>query len=148
MKTIRELLGDRPAYSVSPSDSVTTVVRYLFEKEIGAVAVCEDRKVIGVFSERDLMRRVVHERRDLDKTPISEVMTTPVFYIYVDDRFDVAKALMLGKNFRHLVVLDEDQRLRGFVSMRELLETDLEETKNLVHKLNDGYYQHNFERPK
>jgi len=148
MKTIREVVGQRDAYSVTPSDSVTEVVRYLFEKEIGAIAVCENQKVVGVFSERDLMRRVVHQKLDPDKTSVRDVMTTPVFHVSIDERYDVAKALMLGKNFRHLVILDEEENLCGFVSMRELLEVDLAETKDLVSKLNDGYYQHDFERPK
>ncbi len=148
MKTIREVVGQREAYSVSPTDSVTEVVRYLFEKQIGAIAVCEARKVVGVFSERDLMRRVVYEKRDPEKTAVRDVMTTPVFHVSIDERYDVAKALMIGKNFRHLVVLDDDQNLCGFVSMRELLEADLAEAKDLVRKLNDGYYQHQFERPK
>jgi CBS domain-containing protein len=148
MKTIREIVGDRDAYSVSPTDTVTDVVLYLFEKEIGAIAVCDNRKVVGVFSERDLMRRVVHAKRDPDRTAVRDVMTSPVFHVSIDERYDVAKALMLGKNFRHLVILDEEENLCGFVSMRELLEVDLAETKDLVHKLNDGYYQHDFERPK
>ena len=52
---------------------------------------------------------------------------------------------MMGRNFRHLVVVDENDQLQGFVSMRELIEEDLNESRELVHKLNDEYYEEHFQ---
>ena len=52
---------------------------------------------------------------------------------------------MLGRNFRHLVVLDKDEEYKGFVSIRELIEVDLQESKELVQKLNDDYYEEQFD---
>ena len=125
--------------------TVHKVVEYLCERKIGAVAVCESRKVVGVFSERDLMHRVVLTGLDPKKTPISDVMTTEVVHVRTDDKHNTARNLMLGRNFRHLVVLDKDEEYKGFVSIRELIEVDLQESKELVQKLNDDYYEEQFD---
>lgn len=145
MKTVGEILGKRESYLVRPDMSVKDVVDYLVERGIGAVAVCEGPMVVGVFSERDLMRRVVHAGLDPNSTLISEVMTPDVFHVPMDEKRNVAQALMLGKNFRHLAVVDEDERFKGFVSMRELLEVDIAEARNLIGRLNDDYYQQQFD---
>jgi CBS domain-containing protein len=148
MSTIRELVKDRPIFAVESDRTVTEVVAYLCRNRIGAVAVCENGELVGVFSERDLMHRVVNAGLDADEVVVRDVMTRKVFYVTIDDTHSTARMLMLNKNFRHLVVLDDAGRLRGFVSMRELLEVDLEESRDLIRKLNDDYYQHDFQRPK
>ncbi|MCL4692098.1 MAG: CBS domain-containing protein [Candidatus Hydrogenedentes bacterium] len=144
MKTIGEIIGTREPYFVEPEQTVREVVEYLATKGVGAVAVCENGAVVGVFSERDLVRRVVAEGRDSQTTRIREVMTGEVVSVSIEDSHHVAKALMLDKKFRHLVAIDREKRFRGFVSMRELLEVDLAESRALIHSLNDGYYEHQF----
>ena len=147
MKTIREIIGKREKYSVPPDLTVQDVVLFLCERRMGAVGVCEGDKVVGVFSERDLLRRVVHQGIDPATTTVSEVMTRDVYHVSIDERCDLAQAIMLDKNFRHLAVLDGEDRFMGFVSMRELLEADLADSKDLIARLNDGYYQHEFVTP-
>jgi CBS domain-containing protein len=97
-----------------------------------------------VFSERDVVRRVVAKDLDPSSTTVRDVMTTDVTYVSINESHHTAQALMLNKNFRHLVVVDEERRLRGFVSMRELLEVDLAESKQIIGSLNDDYYDHRF----
>ena len=145
MKKIHELLVDRKTYSIKPTMSVYDAVEYMCERKIGAVAVCEHNKVMGVFSERDLMGRVVLKGLDTRETPVAEVMTHPVVSVMPDDNHRAARTLMLGRNFRHLVVVDEHDQLQGFISMRELIEVDLQESRDLVHKLNDNYYEEHFQ---
>lgn len=147
MKTIREILGRRDVFCVEPDLTVQEVVAYLCEQGVGAVAVCENDHVVGVFSERDLMRRVVNKGMDPAEVRVREVMTKKVYSVALDTPYPIAKSLMLDKNFRHLVVLDEEDRLQGFVSMRELIEADLEESRELIRKLNDEYYDHHFQKP-
>ena len=148
MKTIREIIGDRETYSVDSSMTIQEVVDYLVKKGVGAVAVCKEDRVVGVFSERDLLRRVVHEGLDPKIESISKVMTKRLFHVSIDESHSVARSLMVGKNFRHLLVMDEEMHLRGFVSIRELLEVDLVESRELVSKLNDEYFDHQFKVPK
>lgn len=144
MKTVGEIIGNREPYFVEPERTVREVVEYLATKGVGAVAVCEDGAVVGVFSERDVVRRVVAEGRDAQTTRIRDVMTGDVVSVSIEDSHHAAKALMLDKKFRHLVVIDREKRFRGFVSMRDLLEVDLAESRELIHSLNDGYYEHQF----
>lgn len=146
MKTVKDILGKRLPFSVTPDMTVHEVVHYLVDKGIGAVAVCDGPAVVGVFSERDLMRRVVHAKRDSKTTLVSDVMTKDVISIGIGASHSEAMALMLDKNFRHLAVRDEDGRFKGFVSMRELLELDIAEARQLISRLNDDYYHHEFDQ--
>ena len=140
-RIIREIIGKREKFSVARTQPVRLVIDYMHEKNIGAVAVCEGDKVVGVFSERDLLRRVVHKGLDVDNVIVCDVMTSPVHWISMDERYEVAKAIMVDKELHHLVVLDEHRCFRGFVSSRELLEADLADSRDLVGKLNDAYYE-------
>lgn len=144
-RMIREVLAGREAFSVKPDMTITEVVDYLVDKGVGAVAVCEGSKAVGVFSERDLMRRVVKPGVDPSTTPVKDVMTYDVVAVPDTERHNLALALMIGKNFRHLAVVDEHERFLGFVSMRDLMEIDIAEAKELIRKLNDDYYHHEFE---
>ena len=141
MKTVREILGGRKPYWVAASWSVRRVVEYLCEKHVGAVPVIDGDLVVGVFSERDLMRRVVLPGLDLDAAGIAEVMTPDVIRVGPDESYLAAKEMMLKCNIRHLVVNDTQSRLKGFVSLRELSETALHEANSLITKLNDQYYR-------
>lgn len=141
MKTIREILGGRTPYWVAATWSVRRVVEYLCERHVGAVPVIDADMVVGVFSERDLMRRVVLECLDLDAAGIAEVMTPEVISVEPDESYFTAKEMMLKHNIRHLVVKDAQGRLNGFVSLRELSEAALEEATSLITKLNDQYYR-------
>jgi len=145
MKKIPELLGDRKAYSVKATMTISEAVEYMCTRKIGAVAVFEHNKVVGVFSERNLMRHVVNASQDVSSTSVSEAMNHPVVYLLMDENYTAAGSLMMGRNFCHLVVVDENEQLQGFVSLRDLIEEDLNESRELVHKLNDGYYKDNFQ---
>ncbi len=144
--TIRELVGEnREMCSVNLDLSIRQVVGHMYDGEVHAVAVCDGDKVVGVFSERDLLRRVVHQGLDLNETNVRDVMTCPVFWISMEERYEVAKAIMIDKGLGQLVVKDEQHNFRGFVSWRELLEADLSDSRDLVGKLNDDYYEHRFQ---
>ena len=91
------------------------------------------------------MHRVVLKGLNPKEVSISQVMTKDVIHVHTDDKHSTARNLMLGKNFRHLVVLDDNEDFQGFVSIRELIEVDLQESKELVQKLNDDYYEEQFD---
>ncbi|GMV91385.1 MAG: hypothetical protein AMXMBFR82_11630 [Candidatus Hydrogenedentota bacterium] len=144
--TIRELVGeDREKYSVNLDRTIRQVIDYMYDGEVRAVAVCDGDKVVGVFSERDLLRRIVRQGLDLNSTKVRDAMTSPAYWISMDERYEVAKAIMVDKRLGQLVVKDEHHQFRGFVSWRELLEADLSDSRDLVGKLNDDYYEHRFQ---
>ena len=142
MKTVGEIVGQRDVYAIESDLTVKEAVDYLYERNIGAVVVCDGEKIVGVFSERDLLRRVVHECLSPADVRVSDVMSKDIFFVTANESHSVARALMLKKKFRHLVVLDEDNRLHGFVSMRELFEVDLVESKEFISSLNDDDEDH------
>ena len=141
MQTIGDIIRDREPYWVEAEHTIERVVEYMCERKIGAVAVKEGDRVVGVFSERDLLHRVVRKRLDPTAIPVREVMSRGLIPVSPDEEFERAKAEMFGRNVRHLVVMDDQETFRGLVSMRDLMEMDIAACKALVSQLNDKYYQ-------
>jgi CBS domain-containing protein len=122
--TVAELIQDRRAdelYTLPASASVARAVALMAEHEIGALLVMtEDGLVAGLFSERDLLVRVVAAGRDPAATPLSLVMTRDVKFVTPATPAEAALALMHLHRFRHLLVID-GPRVHGLVSMRDLV---------------------------
>jgi CBS domain-containing protein len=106
---------------VSPEASVLETVKTMAEAEIGAIAIKSGRKIVGIFTERDLMRRVVASQKDPARTLIRDVMTTNIETVL--DSTSVAKAvsLMRGRRIRHLVIVDANGDYMGMLAQRHLL---------------------------
>jgi CBS domain-containing protein len=122
--TIAELVADRRAdalHTLPASASVAEAVALMARHEIGAVlAATEDGLVGGLFSERDLLVRVVAAGRDPATTPLSLVMTRDLKFVTPATSTEAALALMHLHRFRHLLVID-GARVHGLVSMRDLV---------------------------
>jgi CBS domain-containing protein len=114
-------------------------VRIMDQESIGAVAVTQSNVLIGMFSERDLMLRVVSERRDPERTLVEEVMTSAVETIHRDCSADEALKLMLDKHIRHLPIVDRDGSLAGMISMRSLLHDRIEDLTDQLDSL-EAYF--------
>ncbi len=110
----------RQVYTVSKSATVAEAVREMNEKGVGALVVIDADRIVGMFTERDVLRRVVDADRDPVQTRVSTVMSRDVATISPGDRVEEAMALMTGRRFRHLPVL-EDGRLIGMVSIGDLM---------------------------
>jgi CBS domain-containing protein len=120
---------------IAPELSVAEAVAIMTTRRVGAVAVTRGRKILGVFTERDLMRRVVFEMRDPAATPISDVMTSPARTVPESMSVEEAAALMRKSHFRHLAIVDRDGNLLGLVGLRYLLYEMLEELERKVEGL-------------
>ena len=127
MATIRDLLSNRTIHYVQPHQTVFEAANYMVQCNVGAVPVLEDTKLVGIFSERDIMKRVVTEGCDPKTTPIAEVMTTDVHTVPPTAGWHEAMALMQEYSVRHLPVCD-GATLVGFLSLRDLLRHKLDET--------------------
>ena len=123
-QTIADVVGHRRSdelISVQASATVADAVAVMVAREVGAVLVMtEDRLVAGIFSERDLLVRVVHAGRDPAATPLSMVMTRDVRFVSPGTTTEAALSLMHVLGFRHLLVID-GPRVYGLVSMRDLV---------------------------
>ena len=90
-------------------------------QKVGAALITEEGKIVGIFSERDLMLRVVAQNKDPNTTIIAEVMTSKILTISVDAKPTVAMEAMFKKSIRHLPVVDKNQEVNGMVSLRIVL---------------------------
>ena len=109
----------RTVFSVSPDASVADAVSLMNEKNIGGLAVVENGRLAGVFTERDVLRRIVDAQRDPKQTRVGEVMTSQVVYIRSTTTIEEALVIVTGKRCRHLPVMDDDE-LVGMVSIGDL----------------------------
>jgi len=114
-------------------------VQTMDQVSIGAVGITQDDVLVGIFSERDLMLRVVSKKLDPETTHIRDVMTSPVETISRDSTADDALKLMLEKHIRHLPIVDRDGRLAGMISMRSLLHDKVQELTNQLDSL-EAYF--------
>lgn len=110
-----------PPVVVSPQDSVQSAVDKMCEVGVGAVAVVKGEELIGIFTERDLMKRVVKPNLSVRDTPVSEVMTRQLHVAPPDMDPGEAFEFMTDKHFRHLPLTDEGGRIKGMLSVRHLM---------------------------
>ena len=120
-------IGRTPAVTVPLEASVLDAVRAMDEKHIGAVAIVHGEKLAGIFTERDLMTRVVLRGHDPKGMPISEVMTPNVEAAKDDMALGDALRMMVERHFRHLPIVDKDRRVLGMLSLRHLLKHRIED---------------------
>ena len=136
MKTIGTLVSGRTElYHLRPDQSVREAARYMTERRVGAVAVLDGSRLVGILSERDIMGRVVAAERDLDQTRVGDVMSRELVVGDVSDSHEDGLRKMKQAGCRHLPVVDGD-RLVGMVSQRDLLQIDLTEKDEEIRWLN------------
>ncbi len=122
---------------VTPSATVQEAVNTMAEHNVGSVLVLKGGADLqGIFTERDLLTRVVHEGLDPKATPITDVMTDEVVVVAGTTRRSDALDLMEEGHFRHLVVADEE-RLYGMISMRDLLQFERKAHEVEVEQMRD-----------
>ena len=120
MPQIRDLVKDRRVYSVDVGSTVLEAARFMMEHNIGALPVLRDGELVGIFSERDIMNRVVAIGRMPGTTKVSEVMTANPKSVGVEETVDNCLFLMREFGFRHLPILEGTQ-VKGLVSLRDIL---------------------------
>jgi CBS domain-containing protein len=126
MKKVGAIVQGRPLLYVEEGMSVFGAAAFMAEKKIGAVPVLAGERLVGVFSERDLMTRVVVPERDPHTTLVRDVMTCDLVVAAPADDTEACEAMMAARGCRHLPVVLGGQLL-GFLSLRDLLSSDLEE---------------------
>jgi CBS domain-containing protein len=122
---ICDLIKNQDTYPAEMGHTVLETVRAMVERNIGAVPVLQNGKLVVIFSERDLMSRVVAEGRDPRSTCMAEVMTDDPLTVTVNEDLEHCMTLMRRHNFRHLPVCHDGQ-LVGIVSLRDILLHDLD----------------------
>ena len=136
MNTVKQLLESKAGgvVTIAPGASVFEALELMAEKDIGAVVVVHDNRVVGILSERDYARKVILHNKASRDISVDEIMTDRVLYVGPTHTIDECMALMTDKRIRHLPVLDGD-RLMGVLSIGDLVKATISEQDFVIRQL-------------
>ena len=137
MKNVRDVLnakGNSDTFSISPNDTVFDAIKLMSEKGVGALLVTDNDDLVGIVSERDYLKKVALMGRTSKTTAVSEIMTASPFTVSPAVDMEDCMQLMTDKRIRHLPVV-ENGKLLAMISIRDLLESTMEEQKYLIQQL-------------
>ena len=140
MHRVRSVLRRRQLVSATPDTTVQQIAVLMTRAHIGAIPILEDDRLVGIFSERDLMTRVIVAERDPQTTPVSEVMSSEVETANLEDHVDFCVEKMQRVGCRHLPILI-DGKVIGVVSMRDLLRDEIAEQHDEIRSLKAYLHQ-------
>jgi len=137
MTTVRRLLevkGGKGNFSVPTDATVLDALKVMHEAKVGAVLVTEDKKIVGIYTERDYLEKGELEGKTARSTLLKDVMTKDMYTVTLDTSTEQCMALMNEHHFRHLPVVDNDH-LVGIVSIRDVLAVMLEHKESEIKGL-------------
>jgi len=136
MKTIKQLLESKPGglCTIGPDANVIDALRLMAERNIGALLVVKNDKLVGIVSERDYARKVVLQGKSSHATPVREIMTERAVCVRPDNTVEECMALMTDKHIRHLPVI-EDEKLIGVLSIGDLVKETISEQQFVIRQL-------------
>ena len=135
MKSVRDIVVGQNLVTVSSDVPVSEAARRMAGRDIGAVPVTEGSRVIGIFTERDALNRIVAAGLDAARTPVREVMSVNLVVADISESYESCLNRMRQAHIRHLIVLD-GERMAGILSMRDLLAVDLDDKLETITQLN------------
>src|SRR5258706_4409086 len=132
-RIVPDIVSNQNLVTLAPQTTVREAAKLMTERKIGAIMVVESGKLVGIFSERDVLGRVVARGLDPDKTTLRETMTANPVTAGPDDPPASALPMIAQRGFRHLPVVDGD-RIVGMVSIRDLYAAIKGELEDEVHE--------------
>jgi len=144
MGTINEILRTKPRdiWSISSTVSVFEGLELMSAKNIGALLVIDEGKLVGIFSERDYARKVILKGKTSKETTVGELMTKSVLYATPENTLEECMALMTSKHIRHLPILENDT-LIGIVTLADVAKGIISEQEFTIREL-ENYYSGGF----
>ena len=121
-------------FTISPNATVLEAIKIMADKGVGALVVAEDEKVVGIFSERDYTRKIALMERSSNNTLVSDIMTSKVISVSLNNTVEECLNLMTDRHLRHLPVL-ENEKLVGFISIGDLVKAAKEDQRVLIEQL-------------
>jgi CBS domain-containing protein len=137
MHTVAQILQakhDRAIYTIAPTAMILDAIKLMAEKSIGALLVMENRKIVGIVTERDYARKVILMGRSSSNTPVNDIMTSSVMYVRPDQTNMECMALMTENRLRHLPVIDNGE-LAGLISIGDLVKDIISEQQFIIEQL-------------
>ncbi len=136
MTSVKQLLANRSLFAVEKDSTVQAAAEYMAKNNIGAVPVVDGTRLIGIFSERDVINRVIAKRLSPTATRVADVMTTDLVVASTDETHEDCLKKMKQANCRHLPVIEADS-LIGIISVRDLLDVEIHEMGDKIQFLHD-----------
>ena len=142
MPTVRDVLSAKETelHSIDSNATVLDATRRMNEHKIGALVVMEAGRVVGIFTERDVLTRVIAEELPPAAVPIVNVMTRDVICCSPDDDLDEVSAIMKTSRIRHVPVCDFDGTVSGIISIGDVNAQYASNAAQQIHFLNDYIY--------
>ena len=136
MITIEKILNnkDKQIWSVEPKTSIFEALKIMSDKEVGALLVLEDEKLVGIFSERDYARKVILKGKSSKNTQVGELMTKKVLYIDPEKTINDCMVIMTAKHVRHLPVIENDKVI-GMVTIGDVINQIISEQEFTIKHL-------------
>ncbi len=125
---------DQTVYTIAPTSLVFDAVKLMAAKNIGALVVLEDEKIVGMITERDYARKIALLARSSTKTVVRDIMTTSVMYVRPNQTSEECMALMTEHRLRHFPVIDKG-KLVGLISIGDLVKDIISEQKFIIDQL-------------
>jgi CBS domain-containing protein len=135
MRSIKAIVGDRETVVVDPLLSVEEAARVMAANNIGAVPVVDGERLVGIFTERDILTRIVAAGKNPSTTAVKDVMSTELVVAEIGESYETCLSRMQQARVRHLIALDKG-RLAGIVSLRDILAADIDEKEEAITLLN------------
>ncbi len=135
MKSVRDIVIGQDLVTVNPLVLVAEAAQIMAARHIGAVPVTDAGRIVGIFTERDALTRIVAAGIDPARTPVRDVMSSTLVVADIGESCEACLERMRQAHIRHLIVLDHDQ-MAGIVSMRDLMAVDIDEKLETITLLN------------
>ena len=134
--TIREILSHKgtTTWTISPDATVFEAIHLMADKNIGALLVTRDDKLLGIVSERDYMRKVMLKGRSSKDTPVRDILSGQLIRVTPEHTVDECLRLMTEHRVRHLPVL-EDEKIAGVISIGDLVNWVISAQSSTIHQL-------------
>jgi CBS-domain-containing membrane protein len=133
--SLRNLKSFKENFAFGTETPISEIALALKDKKIGAVPIVdEDNKLLGIVSERDIVAKLVVEAKDADLTTAKEIMTSKIITAKLNDDINYTIDVMKNNNIRHMPVLDENNRLTDFFSIRDFLKAEMQDNVEIKQK--------------
>lgn len=136
MKLVSDILQTKgfEKWAVQPETTVYDALSLMADKDIGALLVLDNDRLVGIFSERDYARKVILEGKSSKITPVKDIMSTKVYFVSPEQTIEECMALMTSKHIRHLPVM-RDERVQGVISIGDVVKAIISDQEFTIDQL-------------